>query len=44
MTVYEKPALTVVGSLEVLTQGAHGGGKLDASFPTDTPRGDLTFS
>lgn len=44
MTVYEKPALTVVGSLEALTQGGQNGNKLDASFPTNTPANQLTFS
>lgn len=44
MIVYEKPVLTQVGSLETLTQGHSTGQKLDSSFPTSTPKGDLTFS
>lgn len=41
---YEAPKLTAVGSLEALTQGGKEGNKLDASFPTNTPSGQLTFS
>ena len=41
---YETPALTVVGTFESITQGASSGSTLDATFPTGTPFGDLTFS
>lgn len=43
-TVYEAPAMTSLGSFETLTQGASSGSQLDATFPTGTPFGDLTFS
>jgi hypothetical protein len=43
-SVYEAPAMTSLGSFETLTQGAATGSQLDASFPTGTPFGDLTFS
>lgn len=43
-TVYEAPAMTSLGSFETLTQGASSGSALDATFPTGTPFGDLTFS
>ncbi|WP_240484590.1 lasso RiPP family leader peptide-containing protein [Brevundimonas nasdae] len=43
-TVYEAPAMTSLGSFETLTQGASRGSALDATFPTGTPFGDLTFS
>ena len=41
---YEAPRLALVGTLESLTQGKSSGNRLDASFPTDTPQGNLTFS
>lgn len=41
---YEAPKLVVVGSFEELTQGGQSGNKLDASFPTNTPANQLTFS
>ena len=41
---YEAPAIVSLGSFETLTQGAATGSQLDASFPTGTPFGDLTFS
>ena len=41
---YAQPKLTAYGSVEVLTQGLADGAKLDADFPTTTPRGELTFS
>ncbi|PTM81931.1 hypothetical protein EYE35_08905 [Cereibacter sphaeroides] len=41
---YEAPVLRVHGTLEAMTHGATDGWSLDASFPVDTPRGDLTFS
>ena len=41
---YVAPALTVVGSLEHVTMGSSAGPKTDMAFPSNTPRGDLTFS
>lgn len=41
---YEAPQLALVGSLEAVTQGKSTGNRLDASFPTNTPAGSLTFS
>lgn len=41
---YAAPHLTVHGSLEAITKGASSGSVLDATFPTGTPFGDLTFS
>lgn len=41
---YSRPALTVQGKLEAMTQGQSKGSKLDAGFPAGTPFGDLTFS
>lgn len=41
---YERPELTSIGSLEAVTHAASGGSRLDASFATDTPVSDLTFS
>ena len=41
---YRAPHLTVHGSLEAITKGASTGNTLDATFPTGTPFGDLTFS
>lgn len=41
---YAKPELITHGNVEVLTQGAATGSRLDAPFDTGTPRGDLTFS
>ncbi len=43
-TAYEAPAMTSLGSFETLTQGASSGSQLDATFPTGTPFGELTFS
>ena len=43
-TVYEAPTLTEVGTFETLTQGTQNGNFTDAVFPSDTPRGELTFS
>lgn len=42
--VYEAPVLRVHGSLEELTMGTQNGNDLDAAFPNNTPRGELTFS
>jgi hypothetical protein len=41
---YETPNLEAHGSIEQITQGASTGTALDATFPTGTPFGDLTFS
>lgn len=43
-TVYQTPVLTEIGSFETVTQGTQTGQGTDAVFPTDTPRGELTFS
>jgi hypothetical protein len=42
--VYSPPKLTKHGSLSSVTQGQSAGSILDASFPTGTPFGSLTFS
>ncbi len=42
--LYEAPVLTRIGSLEQVTMGTSSGPKTDKAFPTDTPRGNLTFS
>ena len=41
---YEAPKITVVGTIEELTQGNKAGGRLDSTYPTDTPTENLTFS
>lgn len=41
---YTRPVLRVQGKLEAMTHGMSSGSKLDATFETGTPRGDLTFS
>jgi hypothetical protein len=41
---YSSPTLTVYGDVEVITQGSDFGSFLDQSFPTGTPRRNLTFS
>ena len=41
---YGAPRLSVHGSLEALTKGSTDGSQLDAAFPDNTPRGELTFS
>ncbi|MFK7867932.1 MAG: lasso RiPP family leader peptide-containing protein [Roseobacter sp.] len=41
---YEQPLVRAHGSVETLTKGGSTGFALDASFPSNTPRGDLTFS
>ena len=38
---YVAPKLTVVGSLEEITQRTGNGGHLDASYPAGYPRGDI---
>ena len=41
---YNKPELKVHGNVEALTQAGQNGPALDANFPNNTPRGQLTFS
>lgn len=41
---YKAPRLTKVGSLEEVTKGNARGSRLDATFPSGTNFGDLTFS
>lgn len=41
---YERPLIRSHGSVESITKGGSAGDFLDASFPSNTPRGDLTFS
>lgn len=43
-SVYELPTITKIGSIEAVTQASVGGDFTDATFPTTTPRGELTFS
>lgn len=42
--VYVAPALTMVGSLELVTLGNHTGNYTDKAFPAHTPKGKITFS
>lgn len=42
--VYETPSIAEVGTFESITLGTQDGEFTDAVFPTDTPRGELTFS
>jgi hypothetical protein len=41
---YQAPEMEALGSFEELTQAAQIGNALDASYHTDTPIDDLTFS
>jgi hypothetical protein len=41
---YTPPKMTDLGSVRELTLCGTDGPELDATFPTNTPRGDLTFS
>ena len=43
-TTYEAPQLSLVGTLETLTQGSSTGNRIDATFPVTTPQSQLTFS
>lgn len=43
-TEYTAPRLNRLGSLEKLTLGSSDGYALDATFPINTPKSDLTFS
>ena len=42
--IYAAPAIDVVGQMHSLTLGLGDGDHLDATFPTKTPKKDLTFS
>ena len=42
--VFETPVITDLGTLRDLTAMMADGERTDASFPENTPRGDLTFS
>jgi hypothetical protein len=42
--MYSAPTLIVHGDIERMTLGSTSGATLDASFPTHTPKADLTFS
>lgn len=41
---YQPPRITELGTVADLTRGFSDGPRLDAAFPDDTPRGELTFS
>ncbi len=41
---YEAPKFEKLGSFEAMTKGGSTGDFTDAVFPSDTPRGELTFS
>ena len=41
---YEAPKFEKLGSFEAMTKGGAAGDFTDAVFPSDTPRGELTFS
>jgi hypothetical protein len=41
---YQSPSLVVVGTLTELTRGSVAGNYLDHSYPTNTPKSQLTFS
>lgn len=41
---YETPVVRAHGSIETITHGASDGNALDATFPSGTPKGELTFS
>lgn len=41
---YVMPDVTLLGTFETITEGAFDGSKLDAAFPTGTPKPALTFS
>ena len=41
---YEAPTVTDYGDLADVTAGTQTGNFTDFSFPSNTPRGDLTFS
>lgn len=41
---YQAPIMREHGKVEALTKGGAVGDFTDAIFPTDTPKGDITFS
>lgn len=41
---YAAPHITVLGDIQAITLGTHGGQYTDAAFPVNTKRQDLTFS
>ncbi len=41
---YDPPAIVELGTVEELTLGNQTGNNLDKTFPTGTPKGQLTFS
>jgi hypothetical protein len=41
---YEAPHVEEFGSFEEITDGSKNGDALDAAFPAETPKHDLTFS
>lgn len=41
---YQAPVMREHGKVEALTKGGADGSATDAFFPSDTPKGDLTFS
>jgi hypothetical protein len=41
---YVKPTVTDHGTLRAITAGTKNGNFLDKSFPTNTPKDQLTFS
>ena len=41
---YRKSKLTLHGDVKSLTRGVDDGAFTDATFPSGTPRGDLTFT
>gem|GEM_PF-6048560 len=44
MSNYKAPEVCSLGSIASLTAGQQDGDLTDQDFPTDTPKGDLTFS
>ena len=41
---YQAPTMRAHGQVEVLTKGGADGAETDKFFPSDTPKGELTFS
>lgn len=44
MKTYARPVLSVHGKVEELTHGMKDGNALDRTYPTNTPKSQLTFS
>ena len=44
MKTYARPVLSVHGKVEELTHGMEDGNALDRTYPTNTPKPQLTFS